>query len=71
MHLATIGHEEHTGLKLDHAIGLRARLQVASHLSTTPRGRIQPSAFPNGTTGKLASLCPHCPFNAERQAGKL
>ena len=33
---------------------IRARLGVASHLSTTPR--IPPSAIPNGTTSKLAGL---------------
>ena len=35
---------------------MRARLGVASHLSTTPRWGIPLSAFPNGTTSKLAGL---------------
>ena len=34
-------------------------------------GGIPLSAFPNGTTSELAACSPHCPFNAERQAGKL
>ena len=35
---------------------IRARLGVASHLSTTPRWGNPLSAFPNGTTSKLAGL---------------
>ena len=33
-------------------------------------GGIPLSAFPNGTTSKLPACSSHCPFNAERQAGK-
>ena len=33
-------------------------------------GGIPLSAFPNGSTSELA-CSPHCPLNAERQAGKL
>ena len=35
---------------------VRARLGVASHLSTTPRWGIPLSAFSNGTTSKIADL---------------
>ena len=48
---------------------VRARLGVAG-LPHQDRG-IPLSEFPNGTTSKLAGLSSHCPFNAERQAGKL
>ena len=36
-------------------------------------GGISLSAFPDGTTRlvNLPTFSPHCPFNAERQAGKL
>ena len=49
----------------------RACLKVAGHLSTTPRWGNSACVFPDGTTSKLAACSPHCPFNAERQAGKL
>ena len=35
---------------------MRARLGVAGHLSTTPRWGNPLSAFPNGTTSKLAGF---------------
>ena len=51
---------------------LRARLGVAGHLSTTPKWGNSAECFSNGTSSKLAPACSsHCPFNAERQAGKL
>ena len=52
---------------------VRARLRVASLsscLSHQVRG-IPLSEFPNSTTSTLAACSSHCPFNAERQAGKL
>ena len=53
---------------------LRARLGVASSLrSCLPHQdwEIPLRAFPRGTASKVAGLFLHCPFNAERQAGKL
>ena len=34
-------------------------------------GGVPLSTFLNGTTSRLPACSPHCPFNAERQAGKL
>ena len=50
---------------------IRARLEVASHLSPHQDWGISLSAFPNGTTSKLAGLFSTLPFSAERQARKL
>ena len=43
---------------------IRARLGVAGHLSTTPR-------WGNPVKCLWPACSPHCPINAERQAGKL
>ena len=50
---------------------VRVRLGVASHLLLHQDRGIALSAFPNGTTSELACWFLTCPFNAERQAGKL
>ena len=51
---------------------LRDRLEVAGHLSTTLKWGNPAECFSNGTSGRLAPACSsHCPFNAERQGGKL
>ena len=50
---------------------VRARLGAASHLSTTPRREeFRQVPFPTAQVN-LPACSSHCPFNAERQAGKL
>ena len=49
---------------------VRARLEVAGHLSTTLRWGIPFSLF-QGHNKRTCRLAPHYPFDAERQAGKL
>ena len=48
---------------------MRARLGVASHLSTTPRWGDPAMPFPRAQQVNLPACSPHCPFTAERQAG--
>ena len=50
---------------------VRARLGVAGHRSTTPRWGIPLSTFSMAQQVDLPACSPHCPFDAERQAGKL
>ena len=47
---------------------IQARLGVASHLSTTPRWGNSIKCL---SQISLPACFPHCPFNAERRAGKL
>ena len=51
---------------------VRARLELPAICLPHQDGEIPPSAFPNGITQvNLLACSPHCPSNAERQAGKL
>ena len=51
---------------------VRARLEVAGHLSTTLKwGSPVKCLFPTAQQVNLPACPPHCPLNAERQAGKL
>ena len=51
---------------------VRARLGVASHLSTTPRwGKSREVPFPTAQQVSLPACSSHYPINAKRQAEKL